>query len=214
MGGGEAQGGDDDGQQEPNFLFRFIARLKTAIHAPPKTDPSKGQLRVGLIGGDIPVFPPLAFLLFSAGGLLGWFVSGNRMRYLPEAGGRLTSFILPLRCTLGGALFMVSNKLTKACRAELEKSGTNANFHPVVNVCETGPYSYGRNFMYVAMLGITVSGSVMLDTAWLLYSTLGLGAYLNFIVIPAEEKLLRTEFGKAYEDYCGRVPRWFRVSFK
>ena len=35
-------------------------RLKTALYAPPVEDPSQPHLTVGLIGGDIPIFPPLA----------------------------------------------------------------------------------------------------------------------------------------------------------
>ena len=65
--------------------------------------------------------------------------------------------------------------------------------------------------MYMALLGLPAAGSIMLDTAWLLYSGLSLGAYLNFIVIPVEEKMLSKEFGSLYEDYCRRVPRWFNA---
>jgi protein-S-isoprenylcysteine O-methyltransferase Ste14 len=206
MGEPESNAKSNVGDEE-SFGRRLLSRIKTAIYAPPKKDPSKAQLRIGMIGGDIPVYPPLAFLLLSGGGLLGWFFSGSRMRYLPKG----IASSLPLRCTLGAAIVMCSGKLAKACRAELEKFGTKSSFQPVVKICDTGPYSYGRNLMYVAILGIPSAGSVVLDTAWLLYSCLGLGSYLNFIVIPAEEKMLRTEFGKGYEDYCRRVPRWFRI---
>ena len=202
--------GDCPHRYDPDdtFVQRCLFRLKNAIYAPPKEDANKAQLRVGLIGGDIPVYPPLAFLLWSGCGMLGWFLSGNRMRYLPR--GRFASSV-SLRCCLGAVLVMGSGKLAKTCRKELEKSGSKPNFAPVVQICDTGIYSYGRNYMYVSVLALPIAGSIMLDTAWLLFSTFGMGSYLNFIVIPAEEKLLRTEFGKSYANYCERVPRWFRI---
>lgn len=190
-----------------NFGQRLLHRIKTFVYAAPKNHANAAQLRVGLIGGDIPVFPPLAFILTTGGAFLSWYVSGNQWRYLPPG---LASSIT-LRSCLGIVMVMGAQRLAKACRNELGKSGTKPNFQPVQKVCDTGPYRYGRNFMYVSVLIIPVAGSIALDTAWLLYWSLLLGAYLHFLVIPAEEKLLRNEFGKTYEEYSRRVPRWFWI---
>lgn len=193
---------EDNGE---TLASRLWYRMKTSIYAPKG---AKNQLSVGLIGGDIPVYPPLAFLLFNAGGFLGWYWTGDRKSFVgPPALAASPS----LRAGLGIGLSWCCFQVSRACRAELKKAGTSSAFQPVVKVCDTGPYAYGRNFMYVALLGINLVGSVAFDTAWILRSMLGMGAYLNFVVIPAEEKLLRKEMGEAYEEYCRRVPRWFWI---
>jgi protein-S-isoprenylcysteine O-methyltransferase Ste14 len=189
-----------------NIATRMFHQLKYVIYAAPKKDPNKAQLRVGFIGGDIPIFPPLFFVLLSTGTLLGWFFSKNRMIYLPS--GFWSS--IPFRAVASAAMMMCCGEMTMACKTELQKAGTAADFQPVIKVCDTGPYGYSRNLMYVAATCIPLAGSVALDTAWLLYAAMGTGLYLDRIVIPAEEKLLRDEFGEAYENYCRKVPRWFR----
>lgn len=195
----------DDESNSETLAGRLLYRMKTCIFAPKV---AKNQLSVGLIGGDIPVYPPLAFLLLNAGGFLGWSLTGNRKSFVrPPALASSSS----LRAGLGVGLSICCIRLAGACRRELKKADTSSAFQPVVKVCDTGPYAYGRNFMYVALLGMNLVGSVAFDTAWLFYSALGLGTYLNFVVIPAEERLLKRVFGHAYEDYCERVPRWFWV---
>jgi len=186
---------------------RFLQRLKTIIYAAPKNEENAVQLRVGLIGGDVPIFPPFAILLTISGGFLSWFVSGNRQRYLPKDLGSSVS----LRSCLSIAMVMFGVRTVTLCEDELKKAETEANFEPVTKVCETGPYKYSRNLMYLGAMLLPTSLSVAFDTKWLLYSALGAFSYLNFIVVPAEEKLLRNGFGKAYEDYCKRVPRWFWI---
>jgi protein-S-isoprenylcysteine O-methyltransferase Ste14 len=188
-----------------SFLNSLWYRLKHSIYAP-KAAPN--QLSVGLIGGDIPVYPPLMFLLVNTGGLLGWYWTGDRKSFVvPKSLASLPS----LRAGLGLSLSYCCVQVVGACRKELRKAGTASAFQPVVKVCDTGPYAYGRNFMYTALLGVNLAGSVAFDSAWLLYSMVGLGAYLNFVVIPAEERLLRKELDPDYGEYCKRVPRWFWI---
>jgi protein-S-isoprenylcysteine O-methyltransferase Ste14 len=188
-----------------SFANRLWYRVKTSLRAP---DVAGNQVSVGLIGGDIPIYPPLAFLLFNAGGLLGWYWTGDRKSFVaPKA----LATSPALRVGLSVGLSWCCGQITGACRKELQKSDTASEFKPVVKVCDTGLYAYGRNFMYVALMGVNLASSVALDTAWLLFSMVGLGAYLHFLVIPAEERMLQKVFGHAYEDYCERVPRWFWI---
>jgi protein-S-isoprenylcysteine O-methyltransferase Ste14 len=180
-------------------------RIKTAIWAPPVENPDEPHLTVGLIGGDIPVFPPISALLLMGTGALGWYYTGNRMRYLPA----LVSAV-PVRATACALMmtwaFSVAGATQKALKEQAE---TEANFAPVKRVADTGPYAYSRNMMYVALLGFPVAFSLALDTAWLLGSTMLLGSYLDLVVVRAEEKFLKSTLGKDYEDYCKRVPRWY-----
>lgn len=71
-----------------------------------------------------------------------------------------------------------------------------------------GPYVYSRNPMYIAWLLITLGFALLLNSAWLMFTTLGALVYLNKVTIPAEERNLQQRFGTAYETYRKRVKRW------
>jgi protein-S-isoprenylcysteine O-methyltransferase Ste14 len=76
-------------------------------------------------------------------------------------------------------------------------------------IVQTGPYSMTRNPLYVfssiGAIGIGAqTGSIIIALAF------GVLCYLAFsTVIRTEEKFLKANFGKPYEDYCARVPRFF-----
>lgn len=76
-------------------------------------------------------------------------------------------------------------------------------------IVDTGPYSVMRNPLYffstVAIMGVGAqAGSYMLAAAFALL------CWLSFsIVIRREENFLASRMGPAYQDYLGRVPRFF-----
>jgi protein-S-isoprenylcysteine O-methyltransferase Ste14 len=72
----------------------------------------------------------------------------------------------------------------------------------------SGPYRISRNPMYVSLTLAYLGEAGFLTQLWpviLLPLTL---AYVNFIVIPLEEEVLKGDFKEVYEDYCARVHRW------
>ena len=75
---------------------------------------------------------------------------------------------------------------------------------------EVGAFRYTRNPVYVGMLG-TVLGAGIMSRARLpgaLAAAVPLGLYLQFRVIPAEERYLNAKHGEAYTSYVARTPRW------
>ncbi len=72
-----------------------------------------------------------------------------------------------------------------------------------------GPYRVTRNPMYVGMSIAYLGEAAILQQplpVLLLPFTI---AYVNWVVIPVEERRLREVFGAAYEEYQRRVGRWF-----
>lgn len=71
-----------------------------------------------------------------------------------------------------------------------------------------GPYRFSRNPMYLGMLGVLVGVACLLGTAlpWLVPPVFV--ALLTRVFIAPEERLLREQFGDAYETYAARVRRW------
>jgi protein-S-isoprenylcysteine O-methyltransferase Ste14 len=68
-----------------------------------------------------------------------------------------------------------------------------------------GPYAYVRNPIYTGMLGMLVASGLAMEH-WI---ALGVGAVLFMvglvIRVRTEEKLLRSAFGKEFDDYAARV---------
>ena len=79
---------------------------------------------------------------------------------------------------------------------ELASSGSGALFTPVGGLATSGIYQWTRNPMYASLIFVALPCmSVVTNSAWpLLLSPLTF-AYLNFVVIAAEEALLRKSFG-------------------
>ncbi len=71
-----------------------------------------------------------------------------------------------------------------------------------------GLYKYTRNPMYIAILVTFLGGFMILGYFLLLiYVILAIPA-LHLFVVYKEEPELRKKFGKSYEDYLKKVPRW------
>lgn len=86
--------------------------------------------------------------------------------------------------------------------------GTPAPIDPPKKLVVSGPYRLTRNPMYAAVLSVIVGESVWFSSGRLLwYALVVLAAFYTFVVFY-EEPTLRRQFGRSYESYCTRVPRW------
>lgn len=69
-----------------------------------------------------------------------------------------------------------------------------------------GPYAYVRNPIYTGMLGMLIATGLAMEHWIALVLAVVIFATGMVIRVRAEEKLLRTEFGKEFEEYARRVP--------
>jgi protein-S-isoprenylcysteine O-methyltransferase Ste14 len=86
--------------------------------------------------------------------------------------------------------------------------GTPVPMDPPKELVVTGFYRYVRNPIYVSVLLIFL-GHFLCFGSWALlmyavFSFIGLHAFIVFY----EEPHLKRKFGKPYEEYLERVPRW------
>ena len=72
----------------------------------------------------------------------------------------------------------------------------------------SGPYRFTRNPMYVGLTLIYLGVAGTRLEIWPAIVLPLLLAYVNFVVIPVEERSLRGVFGDAYQEYGARVGRW------
>ncbi len=72
----------------------------------------------------------------------------------------------------------------------------------------SGPYRLSRNPMYISLTLAYIGEVGLLAQTWPLFVLPLVVAYINRIVIPLEENLLKKDFGEEYKNYCTQVRRW------
>lgn len=71
-----------------------------------------------------------------------------------------------------------------------------------------GPFRITRNPMYLGMLMCFVGLSILLGSLAPFLFTVVFFLFLNYVVVPMEERSLRQMHGKEYAEYKRRVRRW------
>ena len=79
---------------------------------------------------------------------------------------------------------------------------------------DKGFYRYSRNPMYIAILVTLLGGFLILGYVLLLAYTMLAIPSVHLFVVYKEEPELKRLFGKEYEDYMKKVPRWLPNIFK
>ena len=145
---------------------------------------------------DVPMLPPIVFLLFLIGGLvLDWLMPIN-------FGHGWGAFGLIL---LIGALGVIA-----WCNMIFEKAGTNISPEkPSLTIIKEGPYAYSRNPIYVCFLVAYLGLAMLADAPVMILLTGALFFVLGKYVIQREEEYLEATFGEEYLDYKSKVGRWF-----
>jgi protein-S-isoprenylcysteine O-methyltransferase Ste14 len=90
----------------------------------------------------------------------------------------------------------------------LRGNGTLAPWDPPRNLVTAGPYGYCRNPMKIGLFLVLLAEALLFRSAPLLYWFVCF-TIANLIYVPCfEERGLMRRFGRSYNDYCARVPRW------
>jgi protein-S-isoprenylcysteine O-methyltransferase Ste14 len=71
-----------------------------------------------------------------------------------------------------------------------------------------GPYTFTRNPMYVAELGIWLGWTLFFGSIGVLAAAVVLWAIVKFVIVPREERTLERVFGQTYVQYKNRTRRW------
>ncbi len=87
--------------------------------------------------------------------------------------------------------------------------GTPAPFDAPRRFVAVWPYSIVRNPMYIGGLSALTGLALYLGSLAMLVFAILWGMFAHLFVVLYEEPVLRAKFGREYETYCARVPRWF-----
>jgi protein-S-isoprenylcysteine O-methyltransferase Ste14 len=103
----------------------------------------------------------------------------------------------------GAALYLWS-----AWSFSIAGRGTPNPADPPTCLVAGGPYRWSRNPMYVACLAMIAGECVVFASDWLGRYLAGSVILIWVLVRVFEERGLRRRYGRIYDDYCARVPRW------
>jgi protein-S-isoprenylcysteine O-methyltransferase Ste14 len=160
------------------IYYATLERLNSALNAP---EVGSSQLSVGL-GGDIPIFPPIALLSLTVLGFILKLVMPT-VRVLPKRldtlSFRSSAFVVGL------GVFVGCVKLTEeAFRA----NATEVNFAAVSSLCTQGILGIVRNPIYSSAMFLLVPGLIIASNSlYMLFTQMVMASYMVFHVVPTEE---------------------------
>ena len=110
----------------------------------------------------------------------------------------------------GVVLFVVCFAVYLVSSYVLSRHGKGAyvEFDPPTRLVVVGPFRYVRNPVAGCLVAAMLGEAIALSSTGVLLMFCVFAVLAHLQVVRVEEPLLRKRFGRAYEDYCGRVPRW------
>ncbi len=145
---------------------------------------------------------PLPAVLFAVTMGAGWLAGVAMPFELP------LSFVA--RLAAGLSFLAAGASLGFLALGEMRRANTTAepNSTPAALVTR-GPFRFSRNPIYIADVLVALGLALMFASAWMTAGAIAFAAALNWLVIPAEERMLAVQFADAYAAYRRRVRRWF-----
>ncbi|WP_428486755.1 methyltransferase family protein [Rhodopila sp.] len=112
-----------------------------------------------------------------------------------------------------GAIVMLSG-LAFDGSAMLSMRRHHANILPhraATALVTSGPFSVSRNPIYLGNTLMLAGAALAFDNLWFAGMAAVAARAVTGLAIKREESHLAASFGAAWQDYAGRVPRWFRL---
>jgi protein-S-isoprenylcysteine O-methyltransferase Ste14 len=142
------------------------------------------------------------FILIAPGAIAGWlpwYLAGSRRPRLHSPFGVI------------GAVFAVLGWLVLLwCAREfaVRGRGTPAPYDPPRQLVVDGLYRFVRNPMYVAVVTSVLGQAAMYRSRTVLWYAAIVAVGFHLRVVLVEEPRLTELFGRSFDDYRARVPRW------
>lgn len=185
----------------PPPMSELIAALPSRLanlFVPPPVDDSKKQLSIGLLDGDIPIFPPIFILVVT---LLG-FAMTALLPSLPALPPLLIGKRHATAVCLVAGFFLIVNLAGQ----DLAAAKTTVDFGVVNELSTTGLYGYSRNPIYTAGIALLIPATMFVSDSLyvLLCHVLLTIPYLRYVVSVEENFLTNFEGYGAYKENTAR----------
>ena len=110
---------------------------------------------------------------------------------------------------LGAVLVAGSAVLARWGERTMHRAGTNVDpRQPALQLVADGPFRFSRNPLYIALTGLYLGITLLVNAVWPLLLLLPLLAVVRWGIIGREERYLEAKFGESYRAYRARVRRW------
>jgi protein-S-isoprenylcysteine O-methyltransferase Ste14 len=107
-------------------------------------------------------------------------------------------------------LYIIGTIIIIWCSVDMVKRGlgTPAHLDPPKKLIINGLYRYVRNPIYLGALFVLLGYILWFGSGLMILYFLFFVLAYQILITLIEEPILRNTFGKDYEDYCKKVPRW------
>jgi protein-S-isoprenylcysteine O-methyltransferase Ste14 len=110
---------------------------------------------------------------------------------------------------MGVLLMLLSGVFVSWAFITMRNLGTSPDPRkPSTALSTNGAFAYSRNPIYVAMTGLYLGISLIINSLWLVLFLIPTLFLMQWGVIVREERYLSAQFGEAYTEYTQRVRRW------
>ena len=144
--------------------------------------------------------PPV--LIFAIAFSLMWLTS--RVSHQADMNGTFRLVFGIISLATGGSIALAGAIEFKKAKTTFDPLDPNL----ASSVVSTGIYQHTRNPMYLGLLFGLLSWAFYLDNLYSFIFVLFFHVYMTRFQIEPEERILNSNFGKTYELYMKRVPRW------
>ena len=143
--------------------------------------------------------PPILFFALVFTGFVGQWLFPVSLMFQPWL----------VRLLIGLPVLTVSGLIALKAIRIMRKNKTAINFNkPTTTFIRQGPFCFSRNPLYLSLLMVMASISIMANSAWHALSLLLLFLFFHFMVVAREENYLESRFGEEYVQYKNQVRRW------
>jgi protein-S-isoprenylcysteine O-methyltransferase Ste14 len=107
-------------------------------------------------------------------------------------------------------LYIIGTIIIVWCSVDMVKRGfgTPAHLDPPKKLIITGLYRYVRNPIYLGALFVLLGYILWFGSGLMILYFLFFVLAYQILITLIEEPILKNTFGKEYEEYCQKVPRW------
>mmetsp|Transcript_15969 Transcript_15969/g.26096 ORF Transcript_15969/g.26096 Transcript_15969/m.26096 type:complete len:167 (-) Transcript_15969:66-566(-) len=162
------------------------------------------MVREAKLSSKVPILPPV--ILGGCFGMASLFVymdacEGLKVHHT-DTGSSVPVSVCGIFTSIGGLVLNSWGQATFSKHGTPVKPGSDAKC-----LVTSGPFAFTRNPLYVGA-SLVVSGlGLVVNSYWGAVCTIPFILYINFCVLPIEERYLESQFAD-YKAYCARTPRW------
>ncbi len=119
------------------------------------------------------------------------------------------TMVLWFQLVSGVAVIAVGIMLIRSSMQSIDRAGTTYDPYAASTALATsGIYGYTRNPGYLGLAVIQLGLALMIDSPWIVITTMVAVIVTSQFVIKLEEEKLSRTFGQEYQDYLRKVRRW------